>query len=151
MKTPEEIKKGLREAPHVKYFADDPISADGRNVRYGVVIGYVLREEIVALIERLAQAEEALAFERAYREDQAVSWELKCSLLEREAAQSERERDAAVFDLWGDCCYCAHNSLADTKCIERCKRCKHAPDAEERDEIGVDRWEWRGVSEGVAK
>lgn len=57
MKTPEEIKKGLREAPHVKYFADDPSSADGRDVRYGVVIGYVLREEIVALIERLAQVE----------------------------------------------------------------------------------------------
>lgn len=65
--------------------------------------------------------------------------------LEQRLAQAERERDAAIHDLWGDCCYCAHNSLTDPRCIERCKRCKHAADAEDRDELGVDRWEWRGV------
>lgn len=68
--------------------------------------------------------------------------------LRKRLAQAERERDAAIHDLWGDCCYCAYNSLTDPRCIERCKRCKHAEDAEERGELGVDRWEWRGVCPG---
>lgn len=61
--------------------------------------------------------------------------------LKSRLAQAERERDAAIHDIWGDCCYCDHNSLTDPRCIERCKRCKHAADAEDRDELGVDLWE----------
>ena len=66
--------------------------------------------------------------------------------LESRLAQVERERDAAVHDLWGDCVYCAFNNLSDPVCIERCSKCKHAEDAETRESgLGIDRWQWRGV------
>ena len=96
--------------------------------------------QVSVLEQRLVQAEEALAFERTYREDQAVAWELKCSLLERETEQAERERDAAVEDLSlaldgvdqmnNDCRFCKHN---DKPLCETCE------------------WEWRGVCEENSK
>lgn len=46
MKPPEEIKKGLAEAPHIQYTFEDPNCIDGYSVRYAVAIGYVLRDDI---------------------------------------------------------------------------------------------------------
>lgn len=138
MKTPEEIKKGLSDALHIK-----------SGTRYGVMVGYVQRDDIVAcidnLVHRLAQAEEALAFERTYREDQAVAWELKCSLLERETEQAERERDAAVHDMtkiaieldFLACDWCKHKPYNHA----HCKECR----------MKNEGFEWRGVCEENSK
>lgn len=144
MKTSEEIKKGLECAM--------PRNCNGHkcstcpNATYSLhelLKGDLIKDTfdyITQLEQRLAQAEEALAFERAYREDQAVAGELKCSLLEREAAQAKRERDAAVEDLSlaldgvdqmnNDCCFCKHN---DKPVCETCD------------------WEWRGVCDENSK
>lgn len=60
MKTPDEIKKGLANAEHVQRMAI--VSEDGScETNYGVLVGYVQRDDIVAcidnLVQRLAQAE----------------------------------------------------------------------------------------------
>ena len=70
-KTSDEVKNELYEAPHVKYVTDDPFRDDVHYERYGVAIGYVLRDKIVSYIQQL----------------------------ESRLAQAERERDAAVNDL----------------------------------------------------
>lgn len=70
MKTPEKIKNGLKNAKHVQCME---IASDNENggTHYGVLVGYVLRDEIFAYIQQL----------------------------ESSLAQVERERDAAVNDL----------------------------------------------------
>ena len=85
MKTPEEIKKGLAEAPHIQYSADDPSCCAGYDVRYAVAVGYVLREDIVSCIQQL----------------------------ESRLAQAERERDVAVADLriYAGCKVCKFGDL----------------------------------------
>lgn len=79
MKTPEEIKKGLAEAPHVKYVVDDQSRDDVHYERYGVAIGYILRDQIYIYITQL----------------------------ESRLAQAERERDALLCEARG-CYSCKH-------------------------------------------
>lgn len=91
MKTPDDIKKGLAEAPHVKYVVDDPSRDDVHYERYGVAVGYILRDQIYIYITQL----------------------------EQHLAQAERERDAAVADLKlvGCCGTCINNEGGcTTKC-----------------------------------
>lgn len=85
MKTPEEIKKGLAEAPHVKYVVDDQSRDDVHYERYGVAIGYILRDQIYTYITQI----------------------------ESRLAQVERERDAAVADLriYAGCKVCKFGDL----------------------------------------
>ena len=70
MKTPEKIKNELKNAKHVQCME---IASDNENggTHYGVLVGYVLRDEIFAYIQQL----------------------------ESRLAQVERERDAAVKDI----------------------------------------------------
>jgi hypothetical protein len=53
MKQPEEIKKGLAEAPHIQYTVEEPNCIGGYSVRYAVAIGYVLRDDIASYIQQL--------------------------------------------------------------------------------------------------
>lgn len=104
MKTPEEIKKGLKAccpkydgASWISCRLDCPYEAEGnwcKGVLHTDTLAYINQLE-----QRLAQAEEVLEFERTYREDQAVAWEMQLAVLELEKEQADRERDAAVHDL----------------------------------------------------
>ena len=55
--------------------------------------------------------------------------------LESRIAQVERERDAALYDLHGDCDYCK----TDRKMCVKCVHCLMSQEAT------MDSWEWRGV------
>lgn len=58
MKTPEEIKMGLKNAKHVQCME---IASDNENgeTHYGVLVGYVLRDEIFAYIQQLERERDA--------------------------------------------------------------------------------------------
>lgn len=58
-KTPEEIKKGIANAVHVKYLSWPDENTGERRTLYGVAIGYVLRDEIFAYIQQLESDNEA--------------------------------------------------------------------------------------------
>lgn len=98
MKTPEEIKKGLAEAPHIQYRTSPWNDSDGHSTRYAVAIGYGFRDEIVGWLQQLESELEAV----------------------------KRERDAALYDMHqlqgAICAYCKNLCRPDgadhTECRE---------------------------------
>jgi hypothetical protein len=64
VKTPEEIKKGLAEAPHIQYRMSTQNDSDGHSTRYAVAIGYGFRDEIVGCLQQLESELEAVKRER---------------------------------------------------------------------------------------
>ena len=133
MKTPAEIKKELRNAKHVQCMD----ISDGENecvgTRYGVLVGYVLRDAIYIYITQLESDNE--------------SKQKRIEQLESRLAQAERERDAAVHDLKladrVDCDFCKHQYGGCT--YDGCKDCsKPCPCGSCRNSSN---YEWRGVCE----
>lgn len=86
----------MAEAPHVKYVVDDQSRDDVHYERYGVAIGYILRDQIYIYITQL----------------------------ESRLAQVERERDAAVADMHmafrksDVCCTCKYEAGESNDCMD---------------------------------
>ena len=79
MKTPNEIKKGLRNAKHVQCMGISDGENENAGTNYGVLVGYVLRDAIYIYITQLESGNE--------------SKQKRIEELESCLAQVERERD----------------------------------------------------------
>lgn len=138
-KTPEEIKKELRNAKHVQCMD----ISDGENERagtnYGVLVGYVLRDKIYSYITQLESTVSQVSKALCGKENATLEEILQAaSQVKSRLAQAERERDAAVDSLRGECFECVwHESMCD-----KCASCVHSADAWN---VNVGNWEWRGV------
>ena len=63
--------------------------------------------------------------------------------------QLERERDAAVGILYGECSACKQAAFGEPDRVKDvCQRCIHNEDAWSGYDLD-DNWEWRGVQEGT--
>jgi hypothetical protein len=80
MKTPDDIKKGLRNAKHVQCMDISDGENESAGARYGVLVGYVLRDKIYTYITQL--------------EADNDSKQKRIEELESQLAQTKRERDA---------------------------------------------------------
>ena len=90
MKTPEEIKRGLRTAKHVQCME---ISDDDENggTHYGVLIGYVLRDKIFAYIQQLESTASQVSKALCGKENASLDELLKAvDQLKTSLAQVER-------------------------------------------------------------
>ena len=123
MKTPAEIKKELRNAKHVQCMD----ISDGENecvgTRYGVLVGYVLRDEIYIYITQLESDNE--------------SKQKRIDDLESRLALVERERDTLAAALEGVkfCGDCLHLYSKDQGMCLSCSQDR---------ERSKPLWQWRG-------
>lgn len=134
-KTPEEIKKELRNAKHVQCMD----ISDGENERagtnYGVLVGYVLRDKIYSYITQLESTVSQVSKALCGKENATLEEILQAaSQVKSRLAQAERERDAAIADLklYAGCKVCKHG---DFKFTSECMDCSY----------DNNNWQWRGV------
>lgn len=135
-KTPAEIKKELRNAKHVQCMDISDGENECAGTRYGVLIGYVLRDGIYIYITQLESDNE--------------SKQKRIEELESRLAQVEREKDAAVADLekYKGCGTCKFQDVQfECDDYQSCAECDNADCPCYG--ISVDNcWQWRGVCEG---
>lgn len=130
MKTPDEIKKGLRNAKHVQCMGISDGENENAGTKYGVLVGYVLRDAIYIYITQLESGNE--------------SKQKRIEELESRLAQVERERDAAVNDVCEICYTCKHRTKGSDYCevgiyMDSCE-CN-----------ACGSYEWRGVCDENTK
>lgn len=121
MKRSEEIKKGLELCGVFDGDCENCAYDDGRQS----FCGDRLRKDALAYIRQLEGG-----IDKAFQTLQSVA-----TLIKDRLAQVERERDAAVFDLYGDCDVCKNGG-------KTCMKCVHCLMSQE---ATMDGWEWRGV------
>lgn len=120
MKKPEEIKKGLAEAPHIQYRTSTQNDSDGHSTRYAVAIGYVFRDEIVGCLQQLEanyqQISKALCGKGNATLDEVLQ---AIAQVKAELEAVKRERDAAVtmLESINTCDTCIHKVEAETPYI----------------------------------
>ena len=129
-KTPEEIKKGLEGC--------GGLDGDCENCPYDEQTIYCndrLMRDALAYIQQL---EAGIDHAEKVARECAKSITENLDKLQAKLIQVERERDAAVDSLRGECFECVwHESMCD-----KCASCVHSADAWN---VNVDNWEWRGV------
>lgn len=142
MKTPDEIKKGLAEAPHIQYRTSTQNDSDGHSTRYAVAIDYVFRDEIVGCLQQLEASYRQISKALCGKENATLDEVLQAiAQVKAELKAVKRERDAACITI---------KQMAEALDSPACEWCKgnlfDAFDATCKEcRMHNEGFEWRGV------
>ena len=135
MKTPEEIKNGLICCQEIGGCQDCPYG-DGEDA--GDCLEGHLEDDALTYIQQLetnySQVSKALCGKENSTLDEVLQ---AVDQLKSRLAQAERERDAAVQDVWKSCEYCKHSYMNNSD-VDICPHAEYCSPTN-------DKWEWRGV------
>ena len=137
MKTPDEIKKGLSVCATLDGDCENCPYDDGKQLtcvdrsRRDALAYIIQLESTYNQVSKALCGKENANLEEVLQADSQVKSRL---------AKAEKERDAAVESIHGQCEECVWNQTMTGKCIG----CVHDETAFMP---GIDNWEWRGVCE----